>query len=155
MLPPAWLLTLMVLPPAVLLPSTMPAAARLKPPLMVGSIVPWLFTVMPLPDSVTAVPPSTGGTLSTAPVAMFRVTPLAVLERLFWSVAPSQVITAPAVVQAANADPLAKVAVNASASRCAFRPGRCRPADLPPPVGFWVISEATCITPRARLKTRR
>ncbi|MNC53096.1 hypothetical protein D3C75_1024820 [compost metagenome] len=109
--------------------------------------------MIPLPVSATALPPTTGSTLNTAPLAMFRVTALTALEKLFWSVALSQVITVPAVVHAANAEPLASVAASATASRCSFTPRRV--AVIPPPVGFWVISEATCITPRARLKTRR
>ncbi len=57
-------------------------------------------------------------------------------------------------VHAANADPLASVAASAAASWCARNRGT-RPAPTALPPGFRVTSEATCITPRARLKTRR
>ncbi len=57
-------------------------------------------------------------------------------------------------VHAANADPLASVAAKATASWCARNRGT-RPALTALPPGFWATSEATCITPRARLKTRR
>ncbi len=57
-------------------------------------------------------------------------------------------------VHAANAEPLASVAANATASWCVRSRGtRAVQTALPPE--FWATSEATCITPRARLKTRR
>nr|WP_232418952.1 hypothetical protein [Stenotrophomonas maltophilia] len=147
-------MTLMVFPPTVLLPSTMPDAARLRPPLMVGSTVPWLFTVMPLPLKFTALPPTIGGTLSSAPVWIFSVTPLMLLVSELVLEPVAQVTVVPAVVQAANADPLASVAAKATASWCARNRGtRTALTALPP--GFRATSEATCITPRARLKTRR
>ncbi len=57
-------------------------------------------------------------------------------------------------VHAANAGPLASVAAKAAASWCARNRGT-RPALTALPPGLPAISEATCITPRARLKTRR
>jgi len=56
------LLTLMVLPPTVALPNIAPAAPRLSPPVSDGSMMPALFSVMPLPEAVRAAPPSRRGT---------------------------------------------------------------------------------------------